>query len=184
MASDLRSPAIKNFKAGTIELSRGVESIPSDRVGDIAVATGDLILNTTVMLAEVKKIDIIRSIMLFNSVALDSSTGLTVDVGLFKYDFRTDSFSAALNSSAASLAACFASAITTFQSANSAVGVEVSNLAGNVGIAGKMTVRVEDLLGDLNISDSNEPLFVGLTFHHAATTAVAGSIGFKVSTIR
>lgn len=182
MAIQLRSPGITNFKAGTLESTKGITNDYRVQVGDIAVTTAALdAIGSVIVYAQVTHKSIIDSILISNTdMDTHSTPTLAFNLGLYTYDFTTDTFTLASTVAAASLVACFASASTQFQAA--AALTELSSSASNVRVVAKMATRVSDLLGDANIN-ADRAYFIAATLTAAAATSAAGTTSFRIATI-
>ncbi len=178
----IRSPGIVNFKAGTLESTKGINNDYRVQVGDIAVTTAALdAIGSIIVYAQVTHKSIIDSILISNTdMDTHGTPTLAFNLGLYTYDFRTDTFTLASTVAAASLVACFASASTQFQAA--ATLTELAGSASNVRIVNKMSVRVSDLLGDVNIN-ADQAYFIAATISTAAATSAAGTTSFRIATI-
>lgn len=182
MTIQIKAPGIANFSSGTIEKTVGVNNDYRVQVGDVAVTTAaQNAVGSLVILAQVNHKNIIDSILISNTdMDTNGSPTLAFNLGLYTYDFRSDTFTAAVTTASASLAAVFASASTQLQAA--ATLTELASSATNVRSVGKMAVRISDLIGDANLA-ADQGYFIGIAISTASATAAAGTVSFRVSTI-
>ena len=159
--SNANSDLVTNFVAipqalNSAQQLHGVKRVAS---GTIALATGDLGANDTVLLAPIPSNASVTSIKLFND-DLDSSTVITTDVGLYT------------TAGVVVDADAYASAITTFRSANT-TGVEVAFEARDINKCGQKVWQDAGLSADSGLT-----YLVGLSFPAAGDTA--GDVSFVI----
>jgi len=182
MTISLRSAGITNFKAGNLQSTVGVNNDYRVQVGDIAVSTAaQNAVGSQIILAQVTHKSIIDGILISNTdMDTNGTPTLAFNLGLYTYDFRNDTFTAASDVNSSSLAACFASASTQLQAA--ATLTELAGSASNVRVCGKMAIRVADLIGDENVNP-DVGYFIGMAISTASATAAAGTVSFRITTI-
>jgi hypothetical protein len=127
--------------------------------GTIALASGDLSANDTVMLAPIPSNASISSIKLYND-DLDSGTTNTADVGLYKQDLSVVDADA------------YASAITDLRAAVK-TGTEVAFEARDINKMGQKVWQDAGLSSDPGLT-----YFVGISFPAAGDTA--GDLSFVI----
>lgn len=160
--ANVNTSLVANFVAVPQVLNPAQELHGVKRIaqGSIALATGDLSANDTVMLAPIPSNASISSIKLIND-DLDSGTDITADVGLYNTDLSVVDADA------------YASAITALRAAVAAPGTEVAFEARDHNKTGQKVFQDAGLA-----SDPGAVYFVGINFPAAGDTA--GDLSFII----
>lgn len=175
-------PTVKSVQITALDANQGLNPIERagklrSALGTITIATGNLVANDVVLLTRIPSNARVKSIVLKND-DLDSNgtPTLAANIGLYAAHAFTDG-STSYAKGAAIAASCYATAITTLQSAN-VLGVDHAYEAKSLGNGRRRVWEDAGLSKDPGID-----LDLAMTFSTGAATAVSGVIHVEVEYI-